>query len=98
LLVRVSTYADTSIYLYTYIFVFRDTIIVSLGNCLTSVFAGIVIFSFIGFMAGEMNTEVENVVDKGYLHKHIMSQTDSEYHITFTESTIQISSLIKACY
>ena len=43
----------------------RDTIIVTLGNCLTSVFAGIVIFSFIGFMAAEMNTEVENVVDKG---------------------------------
>ncbi|KAI0231282.1 Sodium- and chloride-dependent glycine transporter 2 [Lamellibrachia satsuma] len=45
--------------------VLRDTIIVSMGNCLTSVFAGVVIFSFIGFMAGEMNAEVENVVDKG---------------------------------
>ncbi|KAK2174758.1 hypothetical protein NP493_778g03001 [Ridgeia piscesae] len=45
--------------------VLRDTLVVTLVNCLTSIFAGFVIFSFIGFMAGEMNTEVENVVDKG---------------------------------
>ena len=48
---------------------FRDTLVVTLVNCLTSIFAGFVIFSFIGFMAGEMNTEVENVVDKGQCHE-----------------------------
>ena len=60
---------------------FRDTLIVTLGNCLTSIFAGFVIFSFIGFMAGEMDTEVENVVDKGQCHTQsvlILSQ-QAEY-------------------
>ena len=43
----------------------RDSLIVSFGNCLTSIFAGFVIFSFLGFMAGELNTTVEKVVDSG---------------------------------
>ena len=66
----------------------RDTIIVTLGNCATSVFAGVVIFSFIGFMAGEMNAEVKDVVDKGRYHscyaisitcKHLCKQTMCKY-------------------
>ncbi|KAK2163610.1 hypothetical protein LSH36_76g00075 [Paralvinella palmiformis] len=43
----------------------RDTLIVTLSNCGTSVFAGFVIFSFMGFMAGELNTRVADVVDSG---------------------------------
>ena len=43
----------------------RDTLIVAFGNCGTSVFAGFVIFSFLGFMAGELNTTVKEVVASG---------------------------------
>jgi len=45
--------------------VFRDTMIVSLGNCATSVFAGFVIFSVIGHMAFELEQNVEDVIDSG---------------------------------
>ena len=38
---------------------------VSIGNCLTSFFAGFVIFGIIGFMAHEMNEEVGNVAQQG---------------------------------
>ena len=44
----------------------RDTLIVSLGNCLTSFFAGFVIFSFLGFLAEEQKLEVPEVAASGY--------------------------------
>ncbi|EDO39708.1 predicted protein, partial [Nematostella vectensis] len=43
----------------------RDTLIVSVINCLTSVFAGFVIFTMMGFMAHELGVEVEDVVKSG---------------------------------
>jgi solute carrier family 6 amino acid transporter-like protein 5/7/9/14 len=43
----------------------RDSLIVSLGNCLTSFFAGFVIFGIIGFMAHEMGMEVNEVAKQG---------------------------------
>ncbi|CAH1801087.1 unnamed protein product [Owenia fusiformis] len=44
---------------------YRDALIVSITNCATSVFAGFVIFSVLGFMAGEMGVEVSKVVAHG---------------------------------
>ena len=38
---------------------------VALINCGTSIFAGFVIFSVLGYMAHASNLEVENVVEKG---------------------------------
>ena len=38
---------------------------VSFGNCLTSFFAGFVIFGIIGFMAHEMNLPIDKVADGG---------------------------------
>jgi len=45
--------------------VFRDSLIVSFGNCLTSLFAGFVIFSFLGFLAHETDQEIDQVASGG---------------------------------
>jgi len=44
---------------------YRDAIVVPIINCGTSVFAGFVVFSIIGFMAHETNTPIEEVVSQG---------------------------------
>ncbi|KAH9504006.1 Sodium- and chloride-dependent glycine transporter 2 [Bulinus truncatus] len=45
--------------------VFRDAMIVPIVNCCTSVFAGFVIFSVLGYMAHTTNTAIHQVVDQG---------------------------------
>ena len=44
---------------------YRDAVLVSFGNCLTSVFAGFVIFSYLGFLARELNLPVDEVAEGG---------------------------------
>lgn len=44
---------------------YRDALIVSLTNCGTSIFAGFVIFSTLGFMAHNSDQQVKDVVDSG---------------------------------
>jgi len=43
----------------------RDAVIVGLGNCCTSFFAGFVIFGIIGYMANELGVKVEDVAAQG---------------------------------
>ncbi|XP_069130315.1 sodium- and chloride-dependent glycine transporter 1-like [Argopecten irradians] len=45
--------------------VYRDAMVVPLINCGTSVFAGLVIFSVLGFMAHETGVDIKNVVTQG---------------------------------
>ena len=44
---------------------YRDAMIVPFINCGTSVFAGLVIFSIIGFMAHETGVEIDTVLNQG---------------------------------
>lgn len=44
---------------------FRDAVIIGLANCATSFFAGFVVFSFVGFMAYELDRPVGDVVASG---------------------------------
>ena len=45
--------------------VYRDTLIVTIGNCLTSFFAGFVIFSILGYMSVALDKPIEEVVNSG---------------------------------
>jgi len=45
--------------------VFRDALLVGLGNCLTSFFAGFIIFGIIGYMAHELGVPVGEVAAQG---------------------------------
>ncbi|VDO00440.1 unnamed protein product [Rodentolepis nana] len=43
----------------------RDAIIVACINCLTSIYAGFVVFANLGFMAEQKNVSMENVAKAG---------------------------------
>ncbi|PAA71554.1 hypothetical protein BOX15_Mlig013345g1, partial [Macrostomum lignano] len=43
----------------------RDGMLISICNCATSVFAGFVVFSFLGYLAQELNTNVKDVAQSG---------------------------------
>ncbi|PIK62057.1 putative sodium- and chloride-dependent glycine transporter 2 [Apostichopus japonicus] len=45
---------------------YSDSMFVAIANCATSILAGFVIFSIVGFMAHELNQEIDEVVDQGY--------------------------------
>lgn len=46
-------------------FLFRNTLIVSIANVLTSIFAGFVIFAYLGYLSYITGQEVADVVSEG---------------------------------
>ena len=66
-LVNCHTFSYTVI-LYLAYLLHRDSIIVSVGDTLTCIFAGFVIFSYLGHMAGELNVKVEDVAQEGQMN------------------------------
>uniref|UniRef100_A0A2C9KHS4 Uncharacterized protein n=1 Tax=Biomphalaria glabrata TaxID=6526 RepID=A0A2C9KHS4_BIOGL len=53
--------------------VYRDSMLVPVINCGTSLFAGFVIFSVLGYMAHELNTSVDEIVTQGNHLKKLLS-------------------------
>jgi SNF family Na+-dependent transporter len=45
--------------------IYRDAIILAVGNSFTSLFSGFVVFSILGFMAHSQNTTVDQIVTQG---------------------------------
>ena len=52
-------------------FFLSDAIVVSVMDCLTSIFAGLVIFSIIGYMASELGKDVSEVAAEGRFQSSI---------------------------
>ncbi|XFF83587.1 hypothetical protein AB1E18_009806 [Capra hircus] len=44
---------------------YRDSVIISITNCATSIYAGFVIFSILGFMANHLGEDVSSVAEHG---------------------------------
>lgn len=65
---------------FIYLYLYRDALIVPMINCATSIFAGFVIFSVLGFMAYETGVSVDNVVRQG---KRLWEFHPILYHFIF---------------
>ena len=47
------------------IFLLRDAFVITISNALTAIFAGFVVFSYIGYLAHVTSQEVKDVVSSG---------------------------------
>ena len=68
-------------------FFLSDAIVVSVMDCLTSIFAGLVIFSIIGYMASELGKDVSEVAAEGRFQSPIRKFKNRQHSIFFLNST-----------
>jgi solute carrier family 6 amino acid transporter-like protein 5/7/9/14 len=54
--------------------VFRDAVVIACANCATSLYAGFVVFSFVGFMAEELGKSVSHVAKTGTNHDYFATK------------------------
>ena len=73
-----SSHVNKHVYTVLIVFSYRDSLIVALINCGTSVFAGMVIFAVLGYMAEEKGVNIEDVVAGGRLIYHITAQMSAD--------------------
>ena len=60
-------------------YLYRDALLVAIINCSTSIFAGFVIFSVIGYMAKITGEDIANVVDSGRSSFYCIAHLDRCY-------------------
>ena len=52
--------------------IYRDCLVTSLVNSLTSFFSGFVIFTYLGYMANYQDRPIESVAEQGELHYNVL--------------------------
>ena len=64
-------YINASFIIFKLLFLFvRDCIATAFVNSFTSIFSGVVIFSYLGYMAKIQNKDISDVADEGKYIKH----------------------------
>ena len=59
------SHEEQSQHIYALHFISRDAVMINFVSFFTSMYAGLAVFSIIGYMANEYNLNIEEVIDSG---------------------------------